>query len=104
MNTITIDSRAPRNLLWAGAIASAIVALVSADASAAQKPKLQRADLEVVDCLLPGQVRALGSRTYLTQRRPVKTTASDCRIRGGEYVDFDRANMKTSLNVWMEAA
>jgi uncharacterized caspase-like protein len=104
MNTVTIESRGSRNLLWAAAIATFIVALIAGDASAAQKPKLQRADLEVVDCLLPGQVRALGTRTYLTQRRPVKTTASDCRIRGGEYVDYDRANLKTSLNVWLEAA
>ena len=30
------------------------------------------ADLYVVDCLLPGQVRQLGNRTYLTPRRPVR--------------------------------
>ncbi len=34
----------------------------------------------------------------------MKTTASDCRIRGGEYVEFDRADMKTALKVWLEAA
>jgi len=62
------------------------------------------ADLHVVDCLLPGQVRRLGNRTYLTARRPIKTTASDCRIRGGEYVEFDRADYKTALNVWLPAA
>lgn len=62
------------------------------------------ADLHVVDCLLPGQVRRLGTRTYLTPRRPVKTTASDCRTRGGEYVEYDRADYKTALNVWMPAA
>ena len=44
-------------------------------------------DLLVVDCLLPGQVRKLGrSQVYLTPRRPVKTSASDCEIRGGEYI------------------
>ena len=62
------------------------------------------ADLHVVDCLLPGQVRRLGNRTYLTARRPIKTTAADCRIRGGEYVEFDRADYKTALNVWLPAA
>jgi uncharacterized protein len=62
------------------------------------------ADLYVVDCLLPGQVRQLGSRTYLTPRRPIHTTASDCRLRGGEYVAYDRADYKSALNVWMAAA
>jgi len=62
------------------------------------------ADLYVVDCLLPGQVRQLGTRTYLTPRRPVKTTASDCRVRGGEYVAYDRADYKSALNVWMPSA
>jgi uncharacterized protein len=64
-----------------------------------------RQDLEVVDCLLPGQVRQLGTRaTYVTQRRPARTTASDCRIRGGEYVALDRANPKSALAVWLPAA
>lgn len=59
----------------------------------------------VVDCLLPGQVRQLGGRsTYLTPRRPVKTTAADCEIRGGEYVAFDRADYGTSLKIWLPQA
>ncbi len=62
------------------------------------------AKLHVVDCLLPGQVRQLGRRTYLTARRPTRTTAADCEIRGGEYVAFDRADYQTALKVWMEAA
>lgn len=61
-------------------------------------------DYQVVDCLLPGQVRSLGSTTYLTPRRPVLTTAADCRIRGGEFVEYDRADYKTALNVWMPTA
>jgi hypothetical protein len=48
---------------------------------------------EVVTCLLPGQVRQLGTQmTYLSERRPVRTTIEDCTIRGGEYVAGDRAN------------
>lgn len=66
---------------------------------------LARADLEIVDCLLPGQVRQLGGRmTYLSARRPVRTTASDCRIRGGEYVAYDRADYASALRVWLPAA
>ena len=42
--------------------------------------------LQVVDCLLPGQVRMVGAQAYQTSRRPTKTTASDCSIRGGEFV------------------
>lgn len=62
-------------------------------------------DLFVVDCLLPGQVRKLGRRaTYVTPRRPIRTTQSECEIRGGEYVSFDRANLQTALSVWMGQA
>ena len=61
-------------------------------------------DLFVVDCLLSGQVRKLGKMTYMTPRRPIKTTAADCEIRGGEYVAYDRSNYATSLNVWLEKA
>lgn len=63
------------------------------------------ADLHVVDCLLPGQVRQLGRVSrYITSRRPIRTTASDCRIRGGEYVAYDRASLSSSLAVWMPEA
>lgn len=75
-----------------------------ADKSTANGGILRREDLEIVDCLLPGQVRQLGNMTYLTARRPTHTTASDCRIRGGEYVAFDRADLKSALGVWMQAA
>ncbi|MEQ1620942.1 MAG: caspase family protein [Methylococcales bacterium] len=61
--------------------------------------------LLVVDCLLPGQVRKLGSAmTYLTQRRPVRTTAADCEVRGGEYVAYDRANYASALKIWLPKA
>ncbi|MBY6204260.1 caspase family protein [Halomonas denitrificans] len=62
------------------------------------------ADLYIVDCLLPGQLRQLGNRTYMTPRRPVRTTAIDCRVRGGEYVAYDRADYKTALRIWLPAA
>ncbi|MDO6460437.1 caspase family protein [Granulosicoccaceae sp. 1_MG-2023] len=66
---------------------------------------LRAEQLMVVDCLLPGQLRQLGSRmTYLTPRRPIKTTASDCEIRGGEYVAFDRSNYATALKIWLPQA
>ena len=62
-------------------------------------------DLLIVDCLLPGQVRKLGrSATYMSARRPIRTTQADCEIRGGEYVSYDRANYQTALKVWMGQA
>lgn len=66
----------------------------------------QKADeLLPVDCLLPGAIRKLGGRmTYITQRRPVKTTGVDCEIRGGEYVLYDRASYNTALAIWMPMA
>ncbi|MBX3329869.1 MAG: caspase family protein [Nitrospira sp.] len=60
---------------------------------------------EVVDCLLPGQIRQLGTQvTYVTDRHPVRTTAEDCTIRGGEYVARDRADYGTSLKIWLSEA
>ena len=59
----------------------------------------------VVDCLLPGQVRKLGSSmTYLSPRRATRTSAVDCEIRGGEYVAYDRADYSTALKVWLPKA
>ncbi len=61
--------------------------------------------LEVVDCLLPGAIRQLGTQvTYTTARQPVRTTAEDCTIRGGEYTAADRADYGTALKVWLGAA
>lgn len=60
--------------------------------------------LQIVDCLLPGQIRKLGDMVYKTQRRPIRTTAADCEIRGGEYVAYDRADYRSALHVWMPRA
>lgn len=62
------------------------------------------ADLHVVDCLLPGEVRRMGEATFLSPRRPVRTTAVDCRVRGGEYTAYDRADYQSALDVWLERA
>ncbi|WP_236786294.1 tetratricopeptide repeat protein [Allochromatium tepidum] len=55
-------------------------------------------DFVLVDCLLPGRIRQLGTRmTYLSPRRMVKSTKSDCAIRGGEFVLFDRSDYSSAL-------
>ncbi len=62
-------------------------------------------ELMVVDCVLPSQVRKLGQRlTYLAPRRAIKTTGTDCEIRGGQYVAYDRANYSTALKIWLPEA
>jgi hypothetical protein len=85
----------------AGAIAWAGISLA---ADKAKEGMVTRQDYEIVDCLLPGAVRSLGNMTYLTARRPIRTNAADCRIRGGEYVAYDRADYKSALRVWMDQA
>lgn len=84
-------------------IASA-AAPTAAEKAAATKGMVKRSDLEIVDCLLPGQVRQLGNSSFLSQRRPIRTTALECSIRGGEYVAYDRADLQSVLRIWMQTA
>jgi uncharacterized protein len=108
-----MSTRSTRPTLWkrtcaTRALLAAVPLMVAAGAGQpadkAREGMVKRGDLEIVDCLLPGQVRQLGRTTYLTQRRPTHTTAADCRIRGGEYVAYDRADAKSALHVWLPAA
>jgi len=46
----------------------------------------------------------MGKSKFLSPRRPVRTTAINCRFRGGEYIAYDRANRQTALNVWLKRA
>lgn len=62
-------------------------------------------ELLPVDCLLPPQIRQLGTQvTFLAKRQAIKTSGRDCEIRGGEYVSYDRANYATALKVWLPLA
>ena len=62
-------------------------------------------ELLVVDCLLPGQIRKLGRRWSISHRkgrsRPQRRIA---RIRGGDYVAYDRSDYATALKVWLTPA
>ena len=96
-------ARLGRSLLRALIVASTVLASQPAATSTEGNPSAD--ELLIVDCLLPGQIRKLGTRTtYVSPRRPVKTTALDCGIRGGEYVAYDRANADTALKVWLPMA
>lgn len=69
------------------------------------QPAADPAVFLTVDCLLPAQVRKMGRMlTYIGQRKAVRTSASDCEIRGGEYVANDRADYRTAFQIWMPQA
>ena len=97
---------------WLGALIGGLLLALTLDAALSAEPSVPRQEqvaaadrFMVVDCLLPGQVRRLGTKvTYLSQRRPAKTTAGDCEVRGGEYVSYDRARLETALSVWLPPA
>lgn len=98
-------SAGPRAGRWAGLLVAALAGAGCAGSSSVTvDSRLVRADLEVVDCLFPGVVRRLGDSAYLTQRRPGRTTAADCRASGGEYTEYDQADQATALKVWLPAA
>lgn len=109
----TPPSLASRMLLFLGssciAISFSLVGCVSNPSSTADLEKLEgrvpAEKLLAVDCLLPPQIRKLGTQSvYATARRPIKTTALDCEIRGGEYVAYDRADYRTALQTWLPMA
>lgn len=84
---------------------AALAAALLVGASALSDVPRSADRLMVVDCLLPSRVIKVGSSiTYLSARHAIKTVASECEIRGGEYVAYDRANFSTSLQVWLPQA
>ncbi len=98
-----------RGLLIAGVVTAVTIAAGCATTERVTRPdsgETQNPDrLLVVDCLLPARVQQLGQKlTYLAPRRPIKTTQSDCEIRGGEYTAYDRANYATALKIWLPQA
>ncbi|MEO5595952.1 MAG: hypothetical protein ABIQ97_02265 [Lysobacteraceae bacterium] len=38
-----------------------------------------------VECMVPGEIRSIAGHSTMGPRRPVQTSAADCRQRGGEY-------------------
>lgn len=94
-----------RGLRAAAALLFATSSLTVAPSVRAADGALSAESYMVVDCLLPGQVRKLGrATTFITPRRPMRTSAVNCEIRGGEYVSADRATFESSLGVWLPSA
>lgn len=61
--------------------------------------------LLIVDCLLPGRVQQLGNAaTYVTARRAIKTSAANCRARGGEYTKSGESTSASLMRIWMPLA
>lgn len=78
-------------------------------AGLAASPAIARSDsadsLLIVDCLLPGRVQRLGTGvTYMTARRAIKTSAADCRLRGGEYTESGEATYASLMRIWLPLA
>lgn len=100
--------RRPRPAILAGLFVAALATSLPTDLAEARKAKkaaLTSDDLIIVDCLLPPKMRRLGRRaTYLSARQPIRTTAVDCGIRGGEYTQPDQADLGTALKVWLTPA
>ncbi len=100
--------RADRLSVRVRCFALSLAVAAAATSLAAPVPAQAATDADsllIVDCLLPGQIRQLGGMvTYVSARRAVKTSASDCEIRGGEYVKSDRASYATALKVWLPLA
>jgi len=97
--------------LWPAALGAALAAGCAREVSQEEFARAtagyvaDTSKLFVVDCLLPGQVRQLGTQlTYLSPRRPIRTIAADCEVRGGEYVAYDRADSASALKVWLPRA
>jgi TPR repeat protein len=68
-------------------------------------PPRSAEDLLIVDCLLPGQIRLLGSAlVYVTRGRPVKTTALECELRGGQFPIPGQSDYTKALMVWLPDA
>ena len=85
--------------VWVLLLSSIVAAQALAEATAPTAD-----DLLLVDCRLAPKIKRIGGRTYTVAGKPVRTTAVDCRIRGGEYTVYDRGNYATSLKIWLAEA
>jgi hypothetical protein len=71
----------------------------------ATTPPAQLDNFEVVDCEVPGAVLRVGAGLATTGRsQALRTSASDCAIRGGYFVEASASNYATSLKVWQPQA
>jgi hypothetical protein len=75
---------------------------VAKPAQPAPAPTRTREDLQIVNCLLPAQLRQLGKKaTYIKTLRPLRIARWDCRGRGGQSVTA--ARYKSAQAEWQAA-
>ncbi len=89
---------------YTGSIFAAFLMLQPAVAPAAPAEPAVEVPKGIVDCLLPGALRRVGGNMYQLPHRPARITASECTIRGGDFLLYDRANYETSLRHWITRA
>ncbi|MCB2061903.1 MAG: caspase family protein [Novosphingobium sp.] len=89
-----------------GVASACLVGPVAGPAGARPSDSGQGAsDLLVVDCLLPPTIQRLGnSVTYLRARKAVKTSAAECRKRGGEYSEAGKETYAALTKIWLPLA
>jgi hypothetical protein len=100
--------RGKRGLVAAYAMMSVLSASAQSSDETEQRKRVAAANMQdaiVVDCQLPGKLRRLGgTKTYLTPGRLIRTSAIECRTRGGEYTVGDLGSGTLSLQRWMRPA
>ena len=106
MGLVTMNRR---NRRIAGACLCVTIAASTTGASMAAKESSAELDKyteekRIVDCLLQGQIRKLGTTVYQAPPRPEKLPARDCEIRGGDFLVFDRSSYSASLGHWLTLA
>ena len=85
-------------------VPAALLLLLPAVASPDSADDEIQAPKGIVDCLLPGPLRRVGGSMYQLPSRPARLTATECTIRGGDFLLYDRANYETSLKHWITQA
>lgn len=98
-----------RHLAFAPRIVAVVCSLLltapgSVGAADYDPRKVNVDDLEIVDCILPGQVRSLGRMTYQTPRRQARLARIECGVRGGEAKLYDRTDTTSALASWLPVA
>jgi uncharacterized caspase-like protein len=87
------------------AAAALVTAAVGSVGAQSRAIPVDPAKYLVIDCMLPGRIiKQGGLSTRLSPERPARVTATECEIRGGRYVAYDRANYETALAFWRPQA
>jgi hypothetical protein len=94
-----INSFRYRLYRWVGGTAAALLV------GCASTPTAQLDNFEIVDCEVPGAVIRIGAGYSTTGRaQALRTSGSDCAIRGGYFTEASASNYVTSLKVWQPIA